>query len=118
MTRKGYKKLDAFRYANKLAHLVYGLTKTLPKEELFVLTSQMRRAALSVAANIVEGYAYATGKQKKHFYNIAFASLVELEYFLEFSLERKYITEAQYKQAEDLRSKAGKCLYGLLKSTK
>lgn len=116
--RKGYKTLEAFSYANRLAHLVYDLSDSFPRQETFGLISQLRRAVLSVPANIVEGYAYATGKQKRNFYQIAFASLAEVEYYLEFALERRYLDKSGFEKAELVRLKTGRCLYGLIRSTK
>ena len=87
---KGYRNLKAWQKANELAHQVYDLTEKFPKSETFALTSQMRRAAVSVPANIAEGYARNSFKEKKNFYGISLASLAEVEFYIDFSRERRY----------------------------
>ncbi len=67
---KGYKKLKVYREAHKLALDVYSITAKFPKSEIFGLVSQMRRAAVSVVANILEGQARATRKEFKQFLSI------------------------------------------------
>jgi len=71
----GYRKLIVWQKADELAFQIYRITKDFPSEERFGLVSQMRRAALSVAANIAEGYTRNSKKDKVHFYNIALGSL-------------------------------------------
>jgi len=66
----GYKKLNVYKKADELVLLVYKITKKFPKEELFGLISQMRRRAVSVVVNIVEGYGRRTTKDKIQFYYI------------------------------------------------
>ena len=74
-----YKQLDVYKKANELIILVYKATKLFPKEELFGLVSQMRRAAVSVLANFVEGYGRKGKKEKIQFCYISVGSLNELE---------------------------------------
>ncbi len=74
------KKLKAFELADKLAVQVYQETRSFPKEELFGLVSQMRRAAVSVPSNIAEGCGRTTEKEYLQFLAIAYGSLKELEY--------------------------------------
>lgn len=78
---KGYRKLIAWQKSNLLTHLIYDVTIGFPKDELFSITSQMRRAALSVCANIAEGYSRHSLKDRRHFYQMAVSSLTELEFF-------------------------------------
>jgi four helix bundle protein len=112
----GYKKLFAWQKADELAHKVYDFTIEFPKEELFSLTSQIRRAALSVAANILEGHARNNKNEFRRFLSIALGSLAEVEYYLEFSLERKYINKRQFNELNTLRESCGKLLWKLYKS--
>ncbi|MDP2632981.1 MAG: four helix bundle protein [Candidatus Curtissbacteria bacterium] len=77
---KGYRNLIAWQSAHKLAHLIYDITEKFPKAELFGLTSQIRRAGISVGANIAEGYMRSSGKEKVRFFNISLSSLTEVEY--------------------------------------
>jgi four helix bundle protein len=75
MKQVGYKKLTVWYKADELAFQVYIVTKYFPKEEIFGITSQIRRAALSVPTNIVEGYGRQGRKELRQFANIALGSL-------------------------------------------
>jgi len=77
---RDHKKLRAFELADEIALLIYKVTKDFPKEEIYGLTSQMRRAAVSVPSNIVEGCARESQTEYLRFLEIAFASLRELHY--------------------------------------
>lgn len=77
----------------------------------------MRRAAISVPANIAEGYSRKGKKDKVHFYNIAQSSLTELEFYLEFSLKLNYINQSNFDKLISLKEETGRLLYGLIKST-
>ncbi len=72
---------------------IYRVTKLFPKEELFGLTSQYRRAAVSIAANIAEGYGKKSVKDKLRFYNIAEGSINECKYYIILSKDLKYIDD-------------------------
>lgn len=115
---KGYRKLIAWQKANILAHLIYDITEDFPKTEIFGMTSQMRRAVLSVCANIVEGYSRKTLKDRRHFYQMAVASLTELEFFIDFSFERKYMNLENYQKVLDINGESARILDGLVKSTR
>ena len=115
---KGYRNLKAWQFANKIAHAIYNITDNFPKTEVFVLTSQMRRAALSVPANIAEGYMRKGSKDRKHFYNIALSSLTELEYYIDFAFERNLYSRQEYNQLVNLQSETARILTGLIKSVK
>jgi four helix bundle protein len=80
-----YKTLIVWQKADELALKVYKLTETFPKKETFGITSQIRRAVLSVPTNIVEGYSRRTKNEFSRFIDIARGSLAETEYLLEFS---------------------------------
>ena len=114
--RAGYKNLNTYIKANELVLLIYEITKKFPKEELFGLTSQIRRCAVSVPANIVEGYGRRTNKDKLQFYYIARGSLNELEYYLDLSNQLSYMSKNDYDKAVNIRNDAGKLLAGLIKS--
>lgn len=112
----GYKRLVVWQVADQLAHKIYDLTLDFPKEELFSLTSQLRRAAVSVPANIIEGYARDSRKEFRHFLSIALGSLAEVEYYLDFALRRSYITKKEFDEVDQLRGYCGKLLWKLYKS--
>ncbi len=84
---RDHTKLRAFELADEVAILVYRATRGFPKEEMYGLTSQMRRAAVSVASNIVEGCARESQAEYLRFLEIAFGSLRELNY--QFGLARR-----------------------------
>lgn len=87
------------------------MTKDFPKEEIYGITSQLRRSALSVPLNIVEGYARNNKKEFKNFLRIALGSLTETEYLLSFCLRLGYLKDAQYKDIESQRKEVGCMLW-------
>ena len=92
---KAFEQLIAWQEAQKLALLVYKATKSFPKEEVFGITSQLRRASSSVSANIAEGFGRQTKKDKIHFLVIAYGSLLETKNFLYLSEKLGYIPKEQ-----------------------
>ncbi|OGS06471.1 MAG: four helix bundle protein [Elusimicrobia bacterium RIFOXYA12_FULL_51_18] len=106
-----YKNFEVWKEADKLALEIYRATKQFPKEELYGLTSQLRRAALSIPTNIVEGYARKGDKELSHFLDISFASLSETKYLLYFSKNLDYITVDKYESLEKLSSEVGAKLW-------
>ena len=115
---KGFRKLIVWQKAHQLTLLVYKLTDTFPKTEMYGLTSQLRRAAASVPANIAEGYGYGKRGQTARYVDIAQGSLAEVEYFLILSLDLNYIKQEEYDQSESLRAETGYLLYCLEQSLK
>lgn len=79
---KSFRDLIVWKKAHNVVLEVYKLTKTFPKEELFCITSQIRRSTISIAANIAEGFKKKTVLEKIRFYNIAEGSLEETKYYL------------------------------------
>lgn len=110
-----YKELKVWQKADELAFAVYRITKKYPKDEIYGLTSQLRRAALSVPTNIVEGYARKGDKELARFVNIAIGSLAETEYLLDFSRRLGYITEMDFETIDNLREEVGKLLWNFYK---
>ncbi|OGW94380.1 MAG: four helix bundle protein [Omnitrophica bacterium RIFCSPLOWO2_02_FULL_45_16] len=113
---KGYKKLIVWRKADELAYQVYVETKKFPKDEVYGITSQLRRAAFSVPTNIVEGTGRQGRNEMKQFTNIALGSLAETEYLLEFCLRLKYLSVEAYDKLESLRKEVGGLLWNFYKS--
>lgn len=74
-----FKDLIVWQESHKLVLMIYIATKKFPRDEIFGLTSQMRRAAVSITSNIAEGFARRGNKEKLQFYSIARGSLIELE---------------------------------------
>ena len=91
-----FTELKVWQRSHKLVLAVYKLTATWPKHELFGLTAQVHRAAVSVPANIAEGAKRNSANQYSHFLNIAEASLAEVEYLLLLARDLGYLTEAQH----------------------
>ena len=112
----GYKNLNTYKKADELVILIYKVTKNFPKEELFGLVSQIRRCAVSIVANIVEGYGRRTNKDKAHFCFIARGSLNELEYYIDLTHQLNYINATDYQELSQKRGDVGRLLSGLIKS--
>ncbi|MBN2273761.1 MAG: four helix bundle protein [Bacteroidales bacterium] len=101
---RDHTKLRAFELADDLAVLIYKITMKFPKEELYGLTSQMRRAAVSVPSNIVEGCARSSQAEYGRFLEMAFGSLRELNYQFSLSVRLGY-TNLQETISKDCNSK-------------
>jgi four helix bundle protein len=107
----GFKKLQVWQEAHAFVLLVYQVTANFPREERLALTSQLRRAVFSIAANIVEGYAYHSNKTFLRYLAIAEGSLAESEYYLLLAKDLGLIKEADYLRLEEKRAKVGAYLY-------
>ncbi len=103
---------------DEYAYSVYKITKQFPKEELYGITSQLRRAALSVILNYIEGFARIKNKVHKNFLEISYGSLKESKYLLFFSSREGYLTNEDYKKSIDLADKIGAMLWGILEKIK
>jgi four helix bundle protein len=95
-------------------HLVYKITKNFPRDELYGVTSQLRRATLSVILNYIEGYARKKNKVYKNFLEISYGSLKESKYLLHFCLMEKYINKEEYQKATKLAEDIGAMLWGTI----
>ena len=111
-----YKTLIVWQKAYQLALSTYKITTTFPKNELYGLVSQMRRAAISVVANIAEGYIRLTVKDQLHFYNIALGSLAELECYILFSRDVGYLENSDFQKLFQLHEEVLKLLRGFINS--
>ena len=111
MERKGYKKLKVWGKAHQLAMDIYKISKTFPKEEVYGLTSQIRRATLSVALNYVEGYARRKPAVRLNFLEISYGSLKESEYLLKFTKEEKFLDEEDYNFGQKISDEIGAMLW-------
>lgn len=112
----GYKKLRVWQIADKYVKFIYKITTTFPNEELYNSKSQLRRAALSVVLNIIEGYARSSKNEFRQFLRISLGSLAESEYLLVFSFEQDYINKADYEEAMNIKEECGRVLWSLFKS--
>ena len=91
-----YTKLEVWIESRKLANLIYDVSKQFPKEELFALTNQLRRSAISVPSNIAEGIGRQTTKDTINFLHISRGSLYELETQCYIAIDQKYMKEVNF----------------------
>jgi four helix bundle protein len=110
-----YRTIKAWQKADDLAVLIYEHTRAFPKEEQYGLISQMRRAAVSVAANIVEGASRRSRQEYVQFLSLAKASLSELSYYLHLSKRLSYISDAAFERLNDACEETARVLFGLLR---
>ena len=91
-----FEKLTVWQDAKDLVVMLYKVTQKFPKQEMYGLTSQLQRAAVSVSANISEGSSRSTSKDQAHFSTMAYASLMEVLNLIIIALELEYINENEY----------------------
>lgn len=115
---KDFKDLITWEESHKLVLMVYKTTKNFPKDEIFGLTSQMRRASVSITSNIAEGFGRQGMKEKIQFYYLSQGSLIELKNQIEISKDVGYINESNYKELLEQADLAHKLLQGLTTKTK
>ena len=113
---EGFKKLIAWQKSYKLALEIYKITKNFPKSEQYALTSQIRRAAISVSANIAEGYERQHRKEYIQFLTVSKGSLGELETYLLLAKDLDYVNAEIYKDIYGLHQESTKLINGLIKS--
>lgn len=115
---KSFTDLKAWREAHKLVLMIYTMTKTFPKEEIFGLTSQMRRAAVSITSNIAEGFSRQSYAEKVQFHSIAQGSNTELQNQMLISRDIGYLKENDFNTAANQSVITHKLLNGLIKKSK
>ena len=113
---KSHKELVVWKFSYDLCLLVYQVTKKFPKEELFVLVSQMRRCSLSIPSNIAEGFTRRTTNDFRQFLYIAFGSATELETQLSIARDLKYTQDEEYYQIQEKLEAILKMLNKLIQS--
>lgn len=113
-----YERLKAWQLAYQHALAIYQLTDLFPKDERYGLTSQLRRAAFSVASNIAEGAAKRGRREFRRYLDIALGSVTEVEVGLRLARDRRYITEEQWSGIERGRNHAGVVLWKLYNAVK
>ena len=108
---KGYKKLIVWQKSDEFAYQAYLASKEFPREEIYGITSQFRRAALSIPTNIVEAMGRQNRRESKQFINIALGSMAETEYLLEFCKRLGYLKNDQFVYLEEMRNRVGALLW-------
>ncbi|MCL4387260.1 MAG: four helix bundle protein [Patescibacteria group bacterium] len=116
--KDGFKSLIAWQKALEFSEEIYRTTKDFPKEELFGFTSQLRRSAISVPANIAEGYEKQHNKEYLQFLYITKDSLGEVETYLFLALKLGYINKTNFNQLEEKRKEVGGLIFGLIRKLK
>ncbi len=115
---KSFTDLRAWQEGHQLVLEVYKMTKKFPKDELFGLTSQLRRAVVSITSNIAEGFSRSSYKEKSQFYFIAIGSLTETQNQLLIARDLEYIAKEEFQKAAQQTVQVSKIINGLIKYLK
>ena len=113
---KSFTNLNAWKTGHSLVVDIYELTKKFPKEELFGLTNQIRRAAVSITSNIAEGFSRQSLKEKAQFYSMYLGSLTEVQNQLLISRDVQYLNKESFDKIAERTVIISKLLNGLIKS--
>jgi len=113
---KSFTDLIVWKEGHHLVLEIYGVTSTFPKEEIYGLTNQLRRASISVTSNIAEGFTRRFKKEKIQFYRTALGSLTEIQNQLLVSRDIGYLQQQKFIQMAERTVKIGKMLNGLIKT--
>ncbi len=111
-----FRKLDVWKYSMDLVEDIYRVSRTFPKEEMFGLTNQMRRAAVSVPANIAEGNGRLQAKEYARFLRISLGSLLELITYVDLSLRLELIDSDTHRRLSECCTVVNKMLSSLIKA--
>ena len=115
---RNFTDLNAWKEAHKLVLMIYQSTKKFPKEEMFGLTSQIRRAVISITSNIAEGFSRHSFKDKANFYSMALGSLTEVESQLYVARDIGYISKEIFDKIEHQTILVNKICNGLIKKSR
>lgn len=110
--------LDAWKEGHRLVLMIYQITKTFPREEMFGLISQMRRCVISITSNIAEGFSRQSYKEKVQFYSMALGSVTELQNQLLIARDIALLNETKFQELLDQSIKTHKIINGLIKKSK
>lgn len=116
MSISSFNDLTAWQEAHKYVLMIYKYTKKFPQEEMFGLTQQIRRAAVSISSNIAEGFSRQSKKEKAQFYHTSLGSLTETQNQLLIARDINYISSEEYNIIHNQSITVSKLLNGLIKS--
>ena len=108
-----FQKLETYQLSKEFVKEIYTLINTFPDTERFALCNQIRRAAVSIPSNVAEGVSRKSDKEKAHFIEISYGSLMEVLCQMEISKELGYLTESQFEDVEIMTEKLSKLLVSL-----
>ncbi len=115
---KSFTDLDAWQEGHKLVLMVYEATKNFPLGEQFGLTSQIRRAVISITSNVAEGFSRYSYKEKSQFYSIALGSVTETQNQLLIARDVKYLPVSMFQGIAEQSVKVSKIVNGLIKKSR
>lgn len=115
-TRFRFEKLEVWQEARKINQVIYRLTRKFPREEIYAMTSQIRRASVSVSSNIAEGSGRNSDKDFAHFLEQSYGSLMELASVFFLSLDEGYVTESELDPVFDEMERLAKRIASLNRS--
>ncbi len=110
--------LKAWQEGHKLVLKIYKILENFPQKEIYALSNQMQRCAVSITSNIAEGFSRKTSKEKSQFYYISLGSITELQNQLIIARDLKYINKEKFNELADGTITVQKLVYGLIKSAK
>ena len=113
-----FRDLIAWQKGHQLTLEIYKITSSFPKEEIFGLTSQLRRAAVSITSNIAEGFSRQSDKEKIQFFYLSLGSNTELQSQILLAKDLNYIDSATHNQLSELSVETSKLINGLIKNLK
>jgi four helix bundle protein len=115
---KSFTDLIVWQKGHELVLMVYKITKEFPKDELFALISQIRRAVVSITSNIAEGFSRQSIKEKIYFYSLSQGSITEVQNQLLIARDIKYIDEKNFQKIAEQTVNVNKLLNGLIRKSK
>lgn len=115
---QSFTQLYTWQKGHELVLMIYALTKEFPSTEIYGLTNQLRRAAVSITSNISEGFSRQSYKEKIHFYTIALGSLTEVQNQLLIAKDIQYLSDKIFIDSANLTVIVSKLLNGLIKASK
>jgi four helix bundle protein len=116
MSGKNYQDLIAWQKAMALVEMIYQVTRQFPREEIYGLTGQIRRASVSIPSNIAEGQGRTSSKEFQNFLSIAHGSVREVETQILIAQRLQYLPDKEVQAVLDLTGETGRLINGLLNS--